>query len=136
MKAVQCVEWGMPDRLVVSDLELPEPKAGEVRVRVEAAGVNFPDALIVQKKYQVQPPLPFTPGTEVAGTVDALGEGVSHLKPGDRVAAFVGLGGFASSSARRQRRLRRCRRESGPTWPRRSRSPMRPRITRCSIAAR
>ena len=95
MKAVQCVEWGMPDRLVVSELELPEPKAGEVRVRVEAAGVNFPDALIVQKKYQVQPPLPFTPGTEVAGTIDALGEGVSHLKQGDRVAAFVGLGGFA-----------------------------------------
>jgi NADPH2:quinone reductase len=85
----------MPDRLVVSELELPEPKAGEVRVRVEAAGVNFPDALIVQKKYQVQPPLPFTPGTEVAGTIDALGEGVSHLKQGDRVAAFVGLGGFA-----------------------------------------
>jgi NADPH2:quinone reductase len=95
MKAIQCVEWGMPDRLVVSDLELPEPKPGEVRVRVEAAGVNFPDALIVQKKYQVQPPLPFTPGTEVAGTVDALGEGVGHLKQGDRVAAFVGLGGFA-----------------------------------------
>jgi NADPH:quinone reductase len=95
MKAVQCVEWGMPDHLVVSELELPEPRAGEVRVRVEAAGVNFPDALIVQKKYQVQPPLPFTPGTEVAGTIDALGEGVSHLKQGDRVAAFVGLGGFA-----------------------------------------
>ncbi len=95
MKAVQCVEWGMPDRLGVSELELPEPGAGEVRVRVEAAGVNFPDALIVQKKYQVQPPLPFTPGTEVAGTIDALGEGVSHLKQGDRVAAFVGLGGFA-----------------------------------------
>jgi NADPH2:quinone reductase len=85
----------MPERLVVSELDLPEPRAGEVRVRVEAAGVNFPDALIVQKKYQVQPPLPFTPGTEVAGTVDALGEGVSYLKQGDRVAAFVGLGGFA-----------------------------------------
>lgn len=95
MKAVQCVEWGLPDRMVVSELELPEPRAGEVRVRVEAAGVNFPDALIVQKKYQVQPPLPFTPGTEVAGTIDALGEGVTYLKQGDRVAAFVGLGGFA-----------------------------------------
>ena len=95
MKAIQCVEWGMPDRLVLAEVLLPEPSAGEVRVRVEAAGVNFPDALIVQKKYQVQPPLPFIPGTEVAGTVDAVGEGVRHLKPGDRVGAFVGLGGFA-----------------------------------------
>jgi NADPH2:quinone reductase len=95
MKAVQCIEWGMPDRLVLRDIEVPEPKAGEIRVRVEAAGVNFPDALIVQKKYQVQPPLPFIPGTEVAGTVDALGPDVQRLKVGDRVAAFVGLGGFA-----------------------------------------
>jgi NADPH2:quinone reductase len=64
-------------------------------VRVAAAGVNFPDALIVQKKYQVQPPLPFIPGTEVAGTVDRVGDGVRTVKPGDRVIAFVGLGGFA-----------------------------------------
>lgn len=95
MKAIQCVEWGLPDRLVLADVPLPEPKDGEVRVKVEAAGVNFPDALIVQKKYQVQPPLPFTPGTEVAGTVDAVGAGVRHLKQGDRVGALVGLGGFA-----------------------------------------
>jgi NADPH2:quinone reductase len=95
MKAIQCVEWAGPDKLVLADVPLPEPGAGEVRVRVEAAGVNFPDALIVQKKYQVQPPLPFTPGTEVAGTVDAVGAGVKHLKVGDRVGAFVGLGGFA-----------------------------------------
>ena len=95
MKAIQCVEWGLPERLVLAEVPLPEPKDGEVRVKVEAAGVNFPDALIVQKKYQVQPPLPFTPGTEVAGTVDAVGAGVRHLKPGDRVGALVGLGGFA-----------------------------------------
>lgn len=95
MKAVQCVEWGPPEKLVVADVEIPEPKPGEVRVRVAAAGVNFPDALIVQKKYQVQPPLPFTPGTEVAGTVDKVGEGVGRLRPGDRVIAFVGIGGFA-----------------------------------------
>jgi NADPH2:quinone reductase len=95
MKAIQCVEWGAPERLRLVELPLPEPKAGEVRIRVEAAGVNFPDALIVQKKYQLQPPLPFTPGTEVAGTIDAIGAEVRRLKPGDRVGAFVGLGGFA-----------------------------------------
>lgn len=95
MRAVRCVEWGPPEKLVVADIEVPEPKAGEVRVRVAAAGINFPDALIVQKKYQVQPPLPFTPGTELAGTVDALGEGVRGIAVGDRVLAYVGVGGFA-----------------------------------------
>ena len=63
MQAVQCVEWGEPEKLVVADVAVPEPKPGEVRVRVAAAGINFPDALIVQKKYQVQPPLPFTGAT-------------------------------------------------------------------------
>lgn len=95
MRAVQCVQWGPPDLLVVSDVPVPEPKAGEIRLRVAAAGVNFPDALIVQKKYQLQPQLPFIPGTEVAGAVDALGEGVTRFKLGERVIAFVGVGGFA-----------------------------------------
>jgi NADPH2:quinone reductase len=95
MKAIQCVEWGGPEKLVLAELPLPDPKPGEVRIRIAAAGVNFPDALIVQKKYQLQPPLPFVPGTEVAGIVDAVGEGVRHLKAGDRVIAFVGVGGFA-----------------------------------------
>lgn len=95
MKAIQCVEWGGPEKLRLADCPPPEPAAGEVRIRVDAAGVNFPDALIIQKKYQLQPPLPFTPGTEVAGTVDAVGEGVGRLKAGDRVVAFVGIGGFA-----------------------------------------
>ncbi len=95
MKAIQCVEWGEPGRLVLSELPLPEPGPGQVRIRIAAAGVNFPDALIVQKKYQLQPKLPFVPGTEVAGRIDAVGEGVTDLKPGDRVIAFVGIGGFA-----------------------------------------
>ena len=95
MRAVQCTQWGPPEELVVADVPTPDPKAGEVRVRVAAAGINFPDALIVQGKYQIQPPLPFTPGTEVAGTVDAVGDGVRHVRPGDRVVAFVGVGGFA-----------------------------------------
>ncbi len=95
MKAIECIEWGGPERLRVADLPLPVPAADEVRIRIAAAGVNFPDALIIQKKYQVQPQLPFVPGTEVAGTVDAVGENVSGLSPGDTVVAFVGTGGFA-----------------------------------------
>jgi NADPH2:quinone reductase len=95
MKAIQCAQWGPPDQLRLVELADPEPKAGEVRIRVGGAGVNFPDALIVQKKYQLQPPLPFIPGAEVAGSIDAVGDGVTHLKRGDRVVAFVGLGGFA-----------------------------------------
>jgi len=95
MKAIQCVQWGEPSKLVLVDLPLPEPGAAQVRIRIAAAGVNFPDALIVQKKYQLQPKLPFIPGTEVAGTVDAVGDDVRHLKKGDRVIAFVGIGGFA-----------------------------------------
>ena len=95
MKAIQCVEWGDPDKLVLAELPMPEPGAAQVRIRIAAAGVNFPDALIVQKKYQLQPKLPFVPGTEVAGTIDAVGEDVKHLKVGDRVIAFVGVGAFA-----------------------------------------
>jgi NADPH:quinone reductase len=95
MKAIHCIEWGGPQQLLLVDVPMPQPQPGEVRIRVRAAGVNFPDALIIQRKYQVQPPLPFIPGTEVAGTVDAVGEGVRQVKQGDRVVAFVGLGGFA-----------------------------------------
>lgn len=95
MKAIRCTQWGGPELLTVDHVDLPPPGAGEVRLRVHAAGVNFPDLLMIQKKYQVQPPLPFTPGAEVAGEVLAVGEGVKHVKPGDRVASFCGLGGFA-----------------------------------------
>ena len=99
MKAVRCNAWGLPDTLVVEDLPSPSPKAGEVLLDINAASVNFPDVLMIQKKYQVQPELPFTPGSEVAGTVRALGEGVTNVKLGDRVIAFVGLGGFAEQVA-------------------------------------
>jgi NADPH2:quinone reductase len=95
MKAIQCVEWGEPERLQWLDVADPEPAPGQVRIRVHAAGVNFPDGLIIQRKYQLQPVLPFIPGTEVAGVVDLLGPGVTHPAPGTRVAAFVGLGAFA-----------------------------------------
>lgn len=94
MKAIVCRQWGGPELLELEDRPLPQPQAGEVRLRVLAAGVNFPDALIIQKKYQVQPALPFIPGTEVVGIVDAVGEGV-RTAIGTRLVAFVGIGGFA-----------------------------------------
>ena len=84
------------EALTWKELTTPEPKAGEVRVAIRAASLNFPDLLIVQNKYQMKPPLPFVPGSEYAGVVDAVGDGVSHLKVGDPVAAFAGTGGFGT----------------------------------------
>lgn len=78
------------------DLPLPDPKAGEVRIAVKAASLNFPDLLTVQNKYQVKPPLPFVPGSEYAGRVDALGAGVKQLKIGDPVAVIGASGGFGT----------------------------------------
>jgi NADPH:quinone reductase len=95
MKAVLCKAWGPPEDLVVEEVQSRTPGAGEVLIRVRASGVNFPDVLIVQKKYQIQPALPFTPGAEVAGDVMAMGEGVKHVKVGDKVVSFCGVGGFA-----------------------------------------
>ncbi len=77
-------------------LPTPEPGPGEVRIAVRAASLNFPDLLIVEGKYQMKPPLPFVPGSEFAGLVDALGEGVQHLRVGQPVAAIAGIGGFAT----------------------------------------
>ena len=95
MRALRCHHLGPPEDLVVEDLPTPQPGPGEVRIRVAAAGVNFPDTLVVQGLYQSQPELPFTPGGEAAGVVDAVGDGVSHVAPGDRVLAFTGQGAFA-----------------------------------------
>ncbi|HEY2928945.1 NADPH:quinone oxidoreductase family protein [Piscinibacter sp.] len=85
-----------PEALTWKELPTPQPQPGEVRVAIRAASLNFPDLLIVQNKYQMKPPLPFVPGSEYAGVVDAVGVGVTHLKPGDAVAAFAGTGGFAT----------------------------------------
>jgi NADPH:quinone reductase len=79
-----------------TELPTPEPTPGQVRVAVHAASLNFPDLLTVQAKYQVKPPLPFVPGSEFSGTVEAVGEGVKHLKPGDRVASIGVSGGFGT----------------------------------------
>ena len=99
MKAIVCEAWGLPDTLVVRELPDVVPEAGKVAIKVEAAGVNFPDVLIIQNKYQFKPELPFTPGGELAGTVTAVGDGVTQYKPGDRVIAFVGQGAFAQQIA-------------------------------------
>lgn len=84
------------EALVWKELPTPQPGPGEIRVAIKAASLNFPDLLIVQGKYQMKPPLPFVPGTEFAGVVDAVGDGVKGFKPGDAVAAFAGTGGFGS----------------------------------------
>ncbi len=98
MRAIRCVEWGGPEKLRLEDIPAPKPGPGEVRLRVHAASVNFPDYLIIQRKYQIRPELPFTPGVEVAGVVLETGAGVSRIRRGERVAAHIGTGGFAEEA--------------------------------------
>ena len=95
MKAVLCKAFGPPDTLVFEDIPSPSAGKGEVVVTVKAASVNFPDVLIIENKYQFKPPLPFSPGSELAGVVKSVGEGVTTCKPGDKVIAFTGSGAFA-----------------------------------------
>jgi NADPH2:quinone reductase len=85
-----------PEALTWAERPTPEPRAGEVRVAIRFAGLNFPDLLIVQNKYQMKPELPFVPGSEFSGVIDAVGPGVTHLRPGMHVASFGGLGAFAT----------------------------------------
>ena len=84
------------DALAWKELPTPAPQAGEVLIAIKAASLNFPDLLIVQNKYQMKPPLPFVPGSEYAGVVEAVGDGVTHLKVGQGVACLSGTGGFAT----------------------------------------
>jgi NADPH2:quinone reductase len=94
--AIVCTEFGPISGLEYQEVDTPEAGEGEVRVAVAAAGVNFPDALLVQGLYQIKPPLPFIPGAEFAGTIDAVGDSVSKFKVGDRVMTFSQqMGGFA-----------------------------------------
>ena len=95
MKAVLCENWGLPDTLIIAELPDVVPGPGQVAIDVKAAGVNFPDVLIIQNKYQFKPELPFTPGSELSGVVRAIGDGVINAKIGDRVIAFIGHGAFA-----------------------------------------
>jgi NADPH2:quinone reductase len=96
MKAIVCDEFGPIDNLQFKDVDAPEPAKGEVRVNVKATGVNFPDGLLVQGLYQAKPERPFIPGMEFCGEVESLGEGVKHLKVGQRlICSSQNYGGFA-----------------------------------------
>lgn len=96
MKAMLSKEVGGPETLVLEEMPTPEAKKGHVVIRVHAAGVNFPDTLIIRDMYQMKPPRPFAPGGEIAGEVEAVGEGVTGLAVGDRVLGMTGFGGFAT----------------------------------------
>ena len=95
MRALLCKSFGPPEDLEVHDIPVPEPAEGEVRITVHAAGVNFPDFLIIQDKYQFKPQPPFAPGGEIAGVISAVGPGVTAFKPGDKVMASTIHGAFA-----------------------------------------
>ena len=95
MRAIACQAYGSPESLVVQEIDAPTPNAGQVRVKVAAAGVNFVDALFVAGSYQVKIPPPFIPGNELAGVIDAVGSDVKDFAVGDRVMAQVGVGAFA-----------------------------------------
>ena len=95
MRAILCKELGPANTLVIDDIPSPEPGKGQVKVRVKAAGLNFPDTLIIEGKYQIKPELPFSPGGEMAGEVLAVGEGVQRFKAGLRVMGLTGYGAFA-----------------------------------------
>src|SRR4051794_15284629 len=95
MKALVATAYGPPESLSLVDLPSPAPGPGQIAIRVACCGVNFPDALIIEGKYQLKPPLPFAPGCEVAGVVKELGSGVTTFRLGERVAVVTGYGGFA-----------------------------------------
>jgi len=93
--AIVCRAYGPPESLVYEEIPSPTPGPGQVVIEMKAASVNFPDVLIIQNKYQVKPPLPFSPGAELAGVVTLVGEGVSNVRVGDRVLANTTYGAFA-----------------------------------------
>ncbi|HET8910270.1 MAG TPA: NADPH:quinone oxidoreductase family protein, partial [Ktedonobacteraceae bacterium] len=105
MKAVVCKAYGPPESLVLEEVAPLKAGRGEVVISVKACGINFPDTLIIQGKYQFKPEMPFSPGGEIAGIVKELGEGVEDVRVGDRVIAFTGWGGFAEEAVTSARNL-------------------------------
>ena len=105
MKAMLSTRVGGPETLELKDLPSPEAKSGWAVVSVKACGVNYPDVLIIEDKYQFKPPRPFAPGGEISGVVRAVGDGVTHLKAGDRVLGNTGSGGMAEELAVEATRL-------------------------------
>ncbi len=99
MKALLSKTPGGPETLTLEDVPAPVPKRGQVLIAVRACGVNFPDTLIIEDRYQLRPPRPFAPGAEIAGVIEAVGEGVSGLEVGQRVMAVCGFGGMAEKVA-------------------------------------
>ena len=95
MKAVLCKSYGPPENLVLEEVDAPRPGGEQVLIDIYSTGLNFPDTLQIQGKYQFQPDFPFTPASEVAGRVAAVGENITDLRVGDRVMAMIGVGGMA-----------------------------------------
>ena len=94
MRALLSNSPGGPETLQLTELPEPQPRAGEVLVRVRACSINYPDVLIIEDKYQLKPPRPFAPGSEISGEIEAVGEGVEGWSPGDRLIAATGYGGL------------------------------------------
>lgn len=105
MKAALCKSYGPPKSLVIEDIEEPQPGAGEVVVKIDACGINFPDVLLMAGKYQMKPDMPFSPGGEIAGEILSVGAEVDSHKPGDRVLALTGFGGLREQLAIDARRV-------------------------------
>src|SRR5579872_5993686 len=105
MKAILCTHFGPPEELELRDIPPPTPGPGEAVVRIKAAALNFFDLLIIAGKYQHKPPFPFSPASEFAGIVEATGEGVSEVKPGDRVMGTAGWGAAREAIAMRAAQL-------------------------------
>lgn len=98
MKAALCTHYGPPEEMVIDEVPAPVPGKGQIVVTVKACGINFPDVLMIQDKYQFKPKLPFSPGGEIAGVVKEIGEGVNTVKPGDKVIVSTGWGGMAEEA--------------------------------------
>lgn len=96
MHALLSTQNGGPETLELTEMPTPEPGPGQVRIAVKAAGVNFPDTLIIRDLYQFKPPRPFAPGGELSGIVEAVGDGVTHLNEGDRILALTIFGAYAT----------------------------------------